>query len=303
MKTSTTNLRIGTRGSKLALAQARQVAALFPNNLCEIVTIITSGDRMQDKHLAEMGGKGLFTKELEEALFENRIDIAVHSLKDMQSILPDGLVVGAVLKREDPRDAIISQKYSSILSLPHNAIVGTSSVRRAAQLLNKRPDINIIPYRGNVTTRLEKLKNDEVDATFLALAGLNRLGIIDKIINPINTNYMLPAPCQGIISIECKKDSSFMESLRKINHEETSIVARVERSFLASLGGSCQTPIAGLAVISGNRISFNSQVLSLDGKEVIEAKREGALNDATLLGMDSGLELKSKAKHILCPRL
>jgi hydroxymethylbilane synthase len=299
-------IRIGTRGSPLALAQAhetrnRLVAAhgLDPDSL-EIVVITTTGDRIRDRPLSEIGGKGLFTKEIEEALFDGSIDIAVHSMKDMPAHLPDGLKFAATLEREDPRDAFISLAAMSLRDLPHGAVLGSSSVRRSAQALRVRPDLKSVQFRGNVETRLRKLSEGVADATFLAVAGLNRLGLADKITAIVEMDEMLPAVAQGAIGIEItRRNDRAHELVRAINHDATWIAVSCERAFLAALDGSCQTPIAGHAKIINDEIQFAGESLSLDGQRHVDAKRNGATVDADRLGREAAAEIKTNGGHFI----
>ena len=293
------SIRIGTRGSPLALAQARMartaLAAQGAGEI-EIITIRTSGDRIQDRPLAEAGGKGLFTKEIEEALLAGSIDLAVHSAKDMPTVLPGGLMLAACLPREDVRDAFISRKAASLRDLPQGAVVGTASLRRQAMVMRMRPDVSVVPLRGNVETRLKKLEAGEVDATLLALAGLKRLGLADKATALLDPREFLPAVGQGAITIEARADDArIRELLAKIDHADTSVALAVERAFLAVLDGSCRTPIAGHAVLSGDTISFRGMILRPDGSEAHETSRAGQRRDAAALGADAGAELKRRA--------
>jgi hydroxymethylbilane synthase len=280
-------LTIGTRGSPLALAQAhetlgRLIRSTGLGDECfKIQVIKTTGDAVQDRPLGEIGGKGLFTKEIEDAMLVGEIDIAVHSMKDMPVVFPDGLVLDCYLPREDVRDAFISPKYKTIAELPEGATVGTSSLRRRAQLLNRRPDLNVVEFRGNVQTRLRKLDEGVADATFLACAGLNRLGR-SEISNPIETDDMLPAIAQGCIGIERREDDAEIKAmLDKINDEAATLRLAAERALLAGLDGSCQTPIAGLAEIDGDQMRLRGQVIRPDGSEAISdeiscSAKEGA---------------------------
>ncbi len=253
-------IKIGTRGSPLALAQAREtrerlIAAhgLAPSDI-EIVTITTTGDMIKDRPLSEIGGKGLFTKEIEEALLSGAIHLAVHSMKDLPASLPEGLTIAAVLPREDPRDAFMSLVAGSIAELKHGATLGSSSVRRTAQLLRLRPDLKTVQFRGNVETRLRKLSEGVADATFLACAGLNRLGLADKITLAMPTDIMLPAIAQGAIGIEIRDgDQATRELLSAINHTPSEIAVTCERAFLKALDGSCRTPLAGHASLRETR--------------------------------------------------
>ena len=293
-------LKIGTRGSPLALYQARETRArlMAAHGMAEddidIVVITTTGDRVRDRPLSEIGGKGLFTKEIEEALFAREIDLAVHSMKDMPSVLPDGLVIAALLPREDPRDAFLSPVANSIHDLAHGATVGSSSVRRAAQLRRLRPDLVIMEFRGNVETRLRKLQQGAAQATLLACAGLNRLGLQDKITAIIPMEMMLPAAAQGCIGIETNADDAVTRGLvAPLNHGDTATAVNCERAFLATLDGSCRTPLAGNAVVENGRILFRGQALSLDGVHCFETARSGSSADAAAMGRDAGEEVKA----------
>ena len=294
-------LRLGTRGSPLALAQAHMVrqslakAHGFDPEQIAIEAIRTSGDRIQDRPLADVGGKGLFTKEIEEALAAGAIDLAVHSSKDMPTVLPPGLVLAAFMEREDPRDVFISRKAKSIADLPRGATVGTASLRRQAMMKRQRPDLTIVPLRGNVETRLRKLGEGVADATVLALAGLKRLGLADAATAVLDVNEFLPAVGQGAIGIETRADDArTCELLAAINHADTFSALAAERAFLAVLDGSCRTPIGGHATISG-RLRFRGMVVKPDGSEAFEATREGDVRDAEKLGADAGAELKGRA--------
>jgi hydroxymethylbilane synthase len=295
-------LRLGTRGSPLALAQARMVrqalatAHGFDPEQIATEVIRTSGDRIQDRPLADVGGKGLFTKEIEEALAAGAIDLAVHSSKDMPTVLPPGLVLSAFMEREDPRDVFISRKAKSIADLPRGATVGTASPRRQAMVKRRRPDLTIVPLRGNVETRLRKLDEGVADATLLALAGLKRLGLADAATAVLDVNEFLPAVGQGAIGIETRADDArTRELLAAINHADTFSALAAERAFLAVLDGSCRTPIGGHATISGGRLRLRGMVVKPDGSEAFEATREGDVRDAERLGADAGAELKGRA--------
>ncbi len=300
-------VRIGTRRSELAVAQSMEVKnrllGAFPEltqRQIEIVKIQTTGDRIQDRHLAEIGGKGLFTREIEEALFEERIDIAVHSMKDMTDELPAGLVINCILEREDPRDAFISGKASSLEELPKGASVGTSSMRRQSQILRVRPDLKIVPMRGNVGTRLKKLKMGEADSTILAVSGLKRVDMTDRITAVIDDGVMLPAVGQGAIGVECvEKNEHIVEVLSHINHLRSNICIIAEREFLKKLGGSCTTPIAGLAELEGDVLNFRGLVASPDGSDIYSVERRGKQEDASDLGKDAGEEVLKNAGHLL----
>jgi hydroxymethylbilane synthase len=295
-------LRIGTRGSPLALAQARETRdrlaaahGLDPEAVA-IEVIRTSGDMIQDRLLAEAGGKGLFTKEIEEALLAGRIDIAVHSAKDLPTVLPAGLVLGAFLKREDPRDVFISRKAKSLTDLPPGATLGTASLRRQALAKRLRPDLRIVVLRGNVETRLRKLDEGVADATLLALAGLKRLGLQDAATEILDVAQFPPAVGQGAIALEIRKaDEKTHALLTAIGDADTAAALAAERAFLAVLDGSCRTPIAGHATLSGERIRFAGMIIKPDGSEAFEAVREGGRQDAEWLGADAGRELKGRA--------
>lgn len=296
-------LRIGTRGSKLALIQANDVArrigialGLPAEEAAEIVVIKTTGDRVQDRNLSELGGKGLFTKEIEDALLDGGIDLAVHSMKDMPTVLPDGLIIDCILERVDPRDAFLSPKATSIATLPQGAIVGTSSLRRGAQVKARRPDVTVVPFRGNVDTRLQKLADGVADATLLAMAGLTRMGLLDKVTAPLSTDEILPAVAQGAVGVERRiNDAEVAELLQQLHHVESGLRVAAERATLAVLDGSCRTPIAALAIIDGKKLAMRAMILSPDGSEVIETSREGLASDAVALGADAGEELKGRA--------
>ena len=295
-------LRIGTRGSPLALWQAHNVrdrlaaAHDFAPDSIEIIVIKTSGDRIQDRPLSEVGGKGLFTKEIEEALLAGSIDLAVHSMKDVATVLPGGLAIVCLLPREDPRDAFVSLKANSLAELAPGSLVGTASLRRQAQVLRLRPDLRVATIRGNVDTRLRKLAEGEADATLLALAGLNRLGLQSKATAIVPTEVMLPAVAQGAIGIETRAgDSGTIDLLESLNDANTAYCVSVERAFLGRLDGSCRTPIAGLATLDGDRLTFRGMILAIDGKAAHETLRVGLVGDALHLGRDAGEEVLSAA--------
>ncbi len=298
---ATTVLRIGTRGSPLALAQARQVrerlaaAHGLPIDRIELAVIRTTGDMVRDRPLAELGGKGLFTKEIEEALLARTIDLAVHSAKDMPTVLPPGLAITAVLPREDARDVFISRKAKTLPDLPQGAVVGTASLRRQALVKRLRPDLAVVSFRGNVETRLRKIDAGEVDATLLALAGLKRLGLAEAATAVLSLDEFLPAVGQGIIAIEARADDSSTRALLDaVNHADTATVLAAERAFLAVLDGSCRTPIAGHATVDAGRLHFRGLIAKPDGSEVFETRREGAKADAVALGADAGRELRER---------
>jgi hydroxymethylbilane synthase len=265
-------LRIGARGSKLSLAQTEQTrvrwAALLgvETSALEIMPIVTTGDTIQDRRLIESGGKGLFTKELDEALLDGRIDVGIHSLKDLPTRLPDGIVLACVPEREDPRDAFVSLKAKSLAELPSGANVGTASLRRQAQVLYARPDLGVVTLRGNVDTRLKKLEAGDADATFLALAGLKRLGLearASSLVDPIETP---PAACQGALAITARADDTrTLEALAKFEDANARIEVEAERAFLEALDGSCRTPIGALARVNGEELRFVGETLTPDG--------------------------------------
>ena len=294
-------LRIGTRGSPLALFQARAVrellAAAHGFDIADIAieVIRTSGDMIQDRPLAEAGGKGLFTKEIEEALLARRIDLAVHSSKDVPTFLPPGLMLATYLPREDARDVLISSKAKTLKELPRSATVGTSSPRRQALVQRTRPDIKVVPLRGNVETRLRKLREGEADATILALAGLKRLALTGAIATIMSADDFLPAVGQGAITVETREeDESTRTLLAAINHADTATALTCERAFLTVLEGSCRAPIAGHATVSGDAIGFRGMILRPDGSEYFETARSGNLHDAVAIGADAGQELRRR---------
>jgi len=302
-------IRIGTRGSPLALAQAHEVrdrlnnAHGFPEGAVTITVIKTTGDQVLDRPLSEIGGKGLFTKEIEEALLANDIDVAVHSMKDMQTALPEGLIIGAVLPREDPRDAFISLKHANLAAIPPGAVVGTSSLRRKSQLLSKRPDLRVVDFRGNVQTRLRKLNDGVADATFLALAGLKRLGLEQHVTAVMPVNEMLPAVAQAAIGLEIRDgDQTTAALIAPLYDPTTALAVTAERAFLARLEGSCRTPIAGQATIDGNRLSFVGQVLSPDGKRQYDVSRSGPADAAEAIGLAAADEVLQNADPAILAR-
>ncbi len=285
-------LRIGTRGSPLALAQAYEtrdrLAGAFelPTDAFEIVVITTTGDAIIDRPLKEIGGKGLFTREIEDALLRRDIDIAVHSMKDMPTIQPDGLVLDCFLPREDVRDAFVSTSAAGIADLKEGAVVGTSSLRRKAQLLNRRPDLQVVEFRGNVQTRLRKLDDGVAECTFLAMAGLSRLGRLKDVpAHAIAPDDMLPAVAQGAIGIERRMDDARVAALLAPIHDlATGQRLAAERAFLAALDGSCETPIAGLAELDGNRLRLRGEVLRPDGSEALRDEASGTIDDGPDMG-------------------
>jgi hydroxymethylbilane synthase len=262
----------------------------------EIVTIRTTGDRVQDRRLAEIGGKGLFTKEIEEALFAGRIDLAVHSLKDLETWLPDGVELACVLARDDPRDAFVSTAAARLADLPQGATVGTASLRRQAQLLRRRPDLTIAPIRGNVNTRLHKLEAGEIDALVLALCGLERLGKAEQATEILSPEIMLPAVGQGALAVECRaSDEAARLLLAPLHDPGSAACVAAERAMLAALDGSCRTPIAGLAVLDGDRLVLEGLLLKPDGSAEIRGERAAGIGDAQALGAELGRELRRRA--------
>ncbi|HEV8678188.1 MAG TPA: hydroxymethylbilane synthase [Stellaceae bacterium] len=298
-------IRIGTRGSPLALVQARMVrdglaaahADLGGPDDIQVVPIKTTGDAVQDRKLMEIGGKGLFTKEIEEALLDGRIDCAVHSMKDMPTWLPAGLVIGAMLAREDARDALFAKTGKCIAELPRGTTVGTASLRRQAQLLALRPDLRVVPLRGNVETRLRKLAAGEADATLLAVAGLKRLGLLDKAAAIIDSGEILPAVGQGAIGVEMRADDARLRALlAPLDHRATTLCVTAERACLAELDGSCHTPIAAYAELAAaGGLRLRSLIALPDGTAVHRDERDGPAADPVALGRAAGQHLKAAA--------
>lgn len=291
-------IKIGTRGSKLAVIQAMEAKELllsyFPDLDIEIVTIKTSGDKNANVALSNIGGKGLFTLEIEDALLFKNIDIAVHSLKDVPAFFAQGLIIPCVLKRCSPYDAFISHKYQNILSLPYSATVATSAIRRKVQLEKLRPDLNIVPMRGNVTTRLEK--SEQFDGIILAEAGLIRLQKRNVIKEVLPAKKMLPSVGQGTICLQCSEDNTkIIEMLKTVNHEKTFMQIKAERSFMRTINGSCFTPLAALAEYQGeNQLHLRCMLADEQGKNVCFTERLSHVEDAEKMGIDAGLELKDK---------
>jgi hydroxymethylbilane synthase len=293
-------LRIGTRGSPMAMFQAGLVRdrllAAHPGLAVELAPIRTTGDRVQTRLLAEIGGKGLFTKEIEEALLRRDIDLAVHSLKDMETVLPPGLAIGCVLPRDDPRDALVSPGGAGLAGLPAGARVGTASLRRRAQLLRRRDDLRIVPIRGNVNTRLDKLAAGEADALVLALSGLQRLDRIRLASEILPVEVMLPAVGQGALAIECRVDDHDVRPLLEpLNDPATAACVAAERAMLAALDGSCRTPIAGLATIAGDQLTLDGLLLTPDGQDERRGRQDGAVGDAAAIGAALGAALRRDA--------
>lgn len=291
-------IRIGTRGSTLALAQAQMVRHLLArgHGVAEadiaIKVITTTGDRLTDRALSEAGGKGLFTKEIEAALIAGDIDLGVHSSKDIATILPGGLSLAAFLEREDVRDAFVSLRAKSLADLPHGAKLGSSSIRRGAQMLQHRPDLEIVPFRGNVDTRLEKLERGIADATLLAVAGLNRLGRSDRIASYLDPRQFPPAPAQGAIGIEIRDgDERTASIVGALDHAPTRIAVTAERALLHILDGSCRTPIGAFTELNETSCTLHGQILSPDGSESYAATHSGKPEDAASIGAELGTRL------------
>jgi len=282
-------LRIGTRGSALALRQAELVAAelrrAWPGLGVDLVRIHTSGDRLASAALAEVGGKGLFVKEIEEALRDRRVEVAVHSLKDLPGEAPKGLVLAAFAERDDPRDVLVSREPGGLAGLPEGARVGTSSPRRRAQLLARRPDLVVEPIRGNVDTRLRKLAENPYDAIVLAAAGLRRLGLAPAGAVVLSPEEMLPAVGQGILAVQVREDDhAVLDRAAPVDHPETRTAALAERAFLEAIGGSCTTPLAGYAVVDGDRLRLRALLATLDGAWILREDRTMSAGDPQALG-------------------
>ncbi len=295
-------LRIGTRGSPLAITQAIEVRELLmaryglAEEEVSIIVIKTTADRVLDRALKDIGGKGLFTKEIENSLLASDIDIAVHCVKDMASVSPEGLIADCILPREDPRDVFISGNYRTVADLPLGAVVGTASLRRKAQVLHRRPDLKTVIFRGNVQARLNKLQRGEATATFLAMAGLKRLGIHSHNWLAIDPSEMLPAIGQGALAIQRRvNDGVVAELLSPLNDIHTERAIACERAFLATLEGSCETPIAGLAEWKDGQIAMRGEILRTDGSEVLVTSGQCAPADAEALGAELARELLSRA--------
>ena len=308
MSISAPTLRIATRQSRLALWQAEHVAALLRNKHpglnVQLVPMTTQGDRILDRPLADIGGKGLFIKELELAMSEHRADIAVHSMKDVPSDMPPGFTLAAMLPRADPRDAFVSSRYKNFASLPQGARVGTSSLRRQCQLKHVRPDLELITLRGNVDTRLRKLDEDHYDAIILAAAGLIRLGLESRISEYFGPDQSVPAVGQGIIGIECRDDDARnIEYVRALNDSEAWQCASAERAFAQRLEGSCQSPIAGFATLNGDQLQLRAVIGSPDGREMYRGSQQGAVADAEAIGVKLAEALLKDGADQLLERL
>ncbi len=303
--TEKAQLRIGTRGSPLALYQAEQVRARLASahglaaDAIEIVKIRTTGDKVRDRPLADLGGKGLFTKEIEEALLDRRVDLAVHSAKDVPTFLPPGLALAAFPEREDPRDVFIGDA-EGVSALPAGALVGTASVRREALLKRMRPDLEVQPLRGNVHTRLEKVASGAFQGSVLALAGLRRLGLESHVKEVLDPAFFPPSPGQGAIAVEIRaRDARIAGLVQAIDDAAVSAALAAERAFLAALDGSCRAPIAGHATIDNGRLHFRGLLIAHDGREAVEVARDGGLSDAAAIGADAGREVKERASAAL----
>jgi hydroxymethylbilane synthase len=293
-------MKLGSRGSPLALAQSRLVAGMLNVSEAAIQTFMTSGDQIQGR-LQEQGGKGLFTKELDEALLDGRIDIAIHSMKDLPTRMPDGIVLACVPSREDQRDAFIATRAKTLMELPAGATVGTASLRRQAQTLHARPDLKVELLRGRVETRLAKIESGAFDATYLALAGLKRLGLERHAASIVDSEIMPPAPGQGALAITCRaEDAKMIARLAPLNISEHAVTTTAERAFLQALDGSCRTPIAAMARIDNGTLFFLGEVLTPDGKHCWRRRESvalgsDALETARALGLKLGGEIKTEA--------
>jgi hydroxymethylbilane synthase len=297
-------IRIGTRGSPLALWQANETRARLAaahgiaESAIEVVPIRTTGDRITDRPLIEAGGKGLFTREIDEALLAARIDVAVHSAKDMPTALPEGIVIAACLEREDVRDAFLSPVAERLTELPAGATLGTSSLRRKAMALRLRPDLKVTDLRGNVETRVRKLAAGEADATLLAVAGLKRLGLFDRATSLMDVDGWLPAVGQGAIAIAARSDdAAILSLLAAIDHRATSFALATERAFLEVLDGSCRTPIAGLAQVLGESVRFRGRIVKPDGSEAHDVEMSGSTAEAGRIGRNAAQDLLVRAGH------
>jgi hydroxymethylbilane synthase len=292
------HIKIGTRQSKLALIQTEMVVlkikSKIPDAVCEIVPIVTTGDKITNKNLYDIGGKALFLKEIEESLIAGNIDLAVHSLKDVPGIIPENLEIAAVIEREDPRDCFVSFKYKSIDSIPLNGVIGSSSVRRKVIIRQKRPDLKLVQFRGNINTRMQKLRDAEVDGTILACAGLKRGGLFDpSCCYPLEFVEMLPAAGQGIIGLEIRSnDAKMREVCALVNHEPTWQLAQAERSFMTYLDASCQTPMSAYAVYEGKEIRVRYMLSDIDGQDVRYTEKLVSLDKASQVGIDAAKELR-----------
>ncbi len=298
-------IRIGTRGSMLALTQSglirKRIESIRPGVKVELTIIKTTGDKIQDVPLAKVGGKGLFVKEIEEALLAGEVDLAVHSMKDVPAVLPEGLVIGTIPEREDPRDVLVTQKATGLMDLPPSALVGSSSLRRAAQVKAHRPDIRVETLRGNLDTRLRKLSDGMYDAIVLAAAGLHRMGWQDRITAYLEVDDFLPAIGQGALGLEFRSDDQAIRDLLvPLHHEDTALAVQAERSFLERLEGGCQVPIGGYGRAEGDRVHFTGLVATIDGAGIFRTSRSASRKDAVHLGIQVAEELlDSGARAVL----
>lgn len=307
MLLTSTKIRIGTRASNLAMAQSLEVKNLIlkntniTENQIEIIAITTSGDKIQDRNLADIGGKGLFIKELEEALLQNKIDIAVHSAKDVPPVISEETIIAAFTTRFDIRDCFISKKFNSLKELPQGAVIGTSSARRKAMLLRLRPDLKIVNFRGNVDTRLRKIENDEVDASIIALCGLRRLAKENSAKEIIDVNTIIPSGGQGALAIQICKNNDVLKIVNAINDKKSQICLESEREFLKELGASCSTPVAVYAYYENGLLNLRTMILDYDGSEIFEtfATSEFKLEDGIGLAKKAALKTKTDAKKLL----
>jgi hydroxymethylbilane synthase len=308
LEKDTMTLKIGTRGSRLAIAQSewvkKKVEARHPHIHVELVRIKTTGDKILETPLSKIGGKALFVKEIEEALFQKTVDLAIHSMKDVPAELPEGLMLSAFPEREDPRDAFVSVKYQTIRDLPQRAEVGTSSLRRAAQLLTIRRDLEIVPLRGNVDTRLQKLEEGKIQAIILASAGLKRLGLEKRITHVIPPDQMLPAIGQGALGLEVRRDDELAVSLLEfLNHEETEVTVRAERAFLKELEGGCQVPIAAFCRFKDGMLHLAGMVAELDGSNTVRDEITGKKAQAEQIGVTLARKLLDSGADKILARI
>ena len=302
------SIKIGTRASKLALWQANWVQSAlsekFPGQKVELVTIKTKGDKILDVPLAKVGGKGLFVKEIEQALLEGRIDLAVHSMKDMPAEIPEGLYIGAIPQREDPADVLVARENLEFSNLKRGAVIGTSSLRRAAQLRHARPDISITPLRGNLDTRLKKLQTENLDAIVLAAAGIKRLNLTHRITQYLQADIMLPAVGQGALCIEMRRDDPIIAPmLATLDHANSRTVVLGERAFLNHLGGSCQVPIAGHGEINRNTFNLTGLVADLDGSRILKATLSGSTDSTETIGIRLAQQLLDQGADQILEKL
>jgi hydroxymethylbilane synthase len=301
-------LRIGSRGSKLALWQAGFIESIISSRFPELKTekhiIKTTGDKELDLPLSVMGGKGVFVKEIEESLLKHEIDIAVHSLKDLPTVQPDGLRIGAVSKRHDPRDGVVANGNLRLTQLKKGSKVGTGSLRRQAQILHHFPELKVAPMRGNVDTRIRKLRNGEFDSVILAVAGLERLNLVEELTEICPIDFLIPAPGQGIIAVECReKDDDLDEILSEINHLDTSMAASAERSFLLRIGGDCNLPAGCYASIKGEGLSILGFIASEDGTDMVRKEIQGSSRDHKSLGEELAEKILSDGGNSIISKL